>query len=106
MLKMFIAVRRDLTPQQRAVQACHAVAEYLLSNDVGKSLVLEWRLHSNTMVLVGVDDERELQLLNAKLTGTGRKAAVFHELDMNSAATALAVIADDKCTLFRDLELL
>lgn len=106
MLKMFIAVRRDLTPQQRAVQACHAVAEYLLSNDVGKSLILEWSLTSNTMVLVGVDDERELQLLNTKLSGTGRKVAVFHEPDMNAAATALAVIADENCTVFKKLELL
>lgn len=28
-MKMYILVRKDLTPAQRTVQACHAVAEYV-----------------------------------------------------------------------------
>ena len=32
-MKMYVLVRNDLTPGQKTVQACHAVAEFLMAHN-------------------------------------------------------------------------
>jgi len=52
-MKLFVIVRKDLSHSQRAVQAGHAIAQFMVDNP-GNA----WR--NQTLVLLGVKDERAL----------------------------------------------
>jgi peptidyl-tRNA hydrolase len=53
-MKMYVLVRKDMPKTWYPVQACHAVAEYMMHNKTG-----DW--NNGTMVLLGVENERDLQ---------------------------------------------
>lgn len=50
MKKLYVLVRKDLSKSQQAVQAGHAVAEFLLNND-------DHGWDNGTLVYLGVPDE-------------------------------------------------
>ena len=87
---MYILARQDLKPAQRAVQACHAVAELMLRNRDDPAL-LEWARDHKTMVLLGVDSEADLLAWEENLAAAGIPAAAFREPDMGNQATAMAI---------------
>lgn len=95
MSKLFVVVRTDLSPSQTAVQAGHALAEYMLHND-------DWK--NQTLVYLGVDDEAQLLDVETKLKHKGIPHVGFNEPDYNDALTAIA--STEPCTVFKRLNLL
>jgi len=95
-MKLYVLVRRDMTHSQRAVQAGHAVAEYLLkgSND--------WE--NSTLVYLGVKGEHQLRTWMTKLSRLGIEYVPWREPDMNNQITAIATTATSE--LFKNVNLL
>jgi hypothetical protein len=92
-----VIVRKDLTPSQQAVQAGHALAEYLLH-----SLNLRWK--NQTLIYLGVKDGLQLEKVKYKLENSGINFYEFREPDLNNETTAIA--SDQECNLFEKLNLL
>ncbi len=88
-MRVYVIARQDLPPGQRAVQACHAVAE-LMFRHRDDPAVLEWARDHKTMVLLGVGSEAELLDWERRLSSDGVPLATFREPDMGGQATALA----------------
>ena len=96
-MKLYVLVREDLTTSYQAVQAGHAVAEFLL-----RGPVTEW--DNGTLIYLGVPTERELVAWGERLSLKGLKWEGFREPDINNEMTALACVADGK--VFSNLRLL
>lgn len=104
MKKMYILVRQDLSPSQQAVQACHAVADYLLHYGEDLEPPEDW--NNGTMVLLKVKDHKELLDWAKQLKAYRHQYAVFLETDLESnQETALCCIPDDN-SIFETLDLL
>ena len=80
---MYVLVRKDLTPPQQAVQACHAVIELTKR---GKLNLTE---HPH-LVLCGVRDEPRLIREMERLQAAGVSLTPFYEPDRGSELTAVA----------------
>lgn len=76
-MKLFVLLRKDMPAIQKAVQAGHAVAEYLK-----KHTSTSWS--NGTLVLLGVDSVEELHGWQENLDGAGIDSASFYEPDMAS----------------------
>lgn len=96
-LKLYTLVRKDLEKSYGAVQASHAVAEYLL-----RGPKTEW--NNGTMVLLGVKDKRELEKWTQKLTYKGIDWVGFKEPDINNQLTAISAV-DGTGEVFKKLNL-
>ena len=81
-------MRKDLSKSQQAVQAGHAVAEYLL-----RGPFTFWG--NGTLVYLGVRDKEELTHWNSRITDFGYETAEFYEPDMDNEITAFAVECDE-----------
>ena len=95
-MKMYVVVRDDLTPSQKAVQAGHALAQYLKEHET------EWS--NGTLVYLKVKNKLDLSDLMIILDKHEMKHSKFIEPDLNNEPTALASIEGKK--FFRNLELL
>ena len=95
--RLYALVREDLTPAQRAVQAGHAIAEYLL-----RCPRTEW--DNGTIVLLRVRDEGELLAWADRLEARGLPFAAFREPDIGDRMTALAVV--DGGSIFGRMDLM
>lgn len=84
-MKMYVLVREDLTKSQQAVQAGHALAEYMLKYPGAR----EWGNH--TLIYLKVSRE-QLQDLCKKYTDRLRHVAAFKEPDLNDELTAFAFL--------------
>ncbi len=93
--RLYVLVRKDLPESYRAVQAGHAVAEWLLRDQT-------WR--NETLVYLGVDNERDLFDWKDKLNYKNIKYAEFKEPDIGNQLTAIAALADGK--IFKKLKLI
>ena len=87
-MKMFVIVRKDLTKSQQAVQAGHALAEYLLHGPFS-------RWNNGTLVYLGVKDLFHLEKLKMKLERKGIAFVEFKEPDLNNETTAIATDKND-----------
>lgn len=96
MKKLYVIVRKDLTPSQRAVQAGHAVAEYLLHSP------RQWK--NETLIYLGVKGLAQLRNIKRKLGFHGVKFTEWKEPDLNNEVTAIA--SDGKSPIFEKLNLL
>lgn len=96
-LKLYVLVRKDISPSYQAVQGGHAVAELLL-----RGPILSWS--NGTMVYLGVKDENELKYWTEKLDIKDIDYASFIEPDLNNEMTALASIHSGE--VFKKLKLL
>lgn len=80
----YVFVRMNMLPVQIAVQACHAVLEMAKGikwDDVGE--------HPH-LLLLGVDNEHELEKVWNIFCKNRRSAYRFQEPDMNNSWTAIA----------------
>jgi peptidyl-tRNA hydrolase len=86
--KLFLVVRKDLSPGAQAVQAAHALTEFLLDHpELGR----RWRDVSNYLALLAVDDERALHDVARRASERGVRLSIFREPDFGDALTALAI---------------
>lgn len=101
--KLYVLIRKDLSPEQKAVQAGHAIAELLL--DVPKERH-KWR--NGTLVYLEVENEEEIQnyweFFNNNTLGT--KKGMFFEPYKDMGYTALAVIGPSVENVLKDLTLM
>lgn len=96
-MKLFIVVRKDLTPSQQIVQSGHAIAEFLLTRPYTK-----W--NNETLVVLGLDNLDMLNKFIFKLDQMGIKWVGFKEPDIGNELTAIACDEDEP--IFSGMELL
>jgi len=88
MRKMYVIVRKDLSPAVQAVQGGHALAGLLqLNTDI------EWR--NSTLVFLGVRGQAQLHNLYHKFGLHNAICFLWDEPDMDDQVTALAVYVDE-----------
>ena len=85
--KLYVVTRKDLSKSQQAVQAGHALAEYLLTTDT------PWT--NGTLVYLKVNDEDELKSLTALLKHGKIHFTSFKEPDFNNQLTAIASLGSN-----------
>lgn len=85
--KLYLVTREDLPLAQQAVQAAHALTEYLLSHKEGAS---SWYSTSNTLALLSVPTEDGLSQLVDKARRKGFMFSEFREPDRFQELTAVA----------------
>jgi len=85
-----VIVRKDLTPSQRAVQAGHALAAYLLHG----SFLRRWK--NETLIYLGVKGLRQLENLKRKFKHNGIDYVEFREPDLDDETTAIATDNDNQ----------
>ena len=81
--KLYVLVRKDHSKSKQAVQAGHAVAEYLLTNPR-----TEWK--NGTLIYLQVPDEQTLKEWHSKLKDEASDLVWFTEPDIGDQVTALA----------------
>jgi hypothetical protein len=96
-MKLYVAVRKDLSNSQRAVQAGHAVAEYMLNSPESN-----WR--NQTLIYLGVKGLTQLENLKMKLEMNDIQFVEFREPDIGNQTTAIASERGSK--IFSKLNLL
>ena len=99
--KLYLVTREDLPPAQQAVQAAHALTEYLVQHREGAS---SWYSTSNTLALLSVPTEDSLSLLADKARRKGFMISEFREPDRFKELTAVAFEPKAK-SLLRNLPL-
>ncbi len=97
MTKLYVIVRKDLSISQRAVQAGHAVAEFLLRGPLSR-----WT--NGTLVYLGVKGLGQLENLKYKLDLYDISYVEFKEPDIGNEVTAIAT--DQYCEIFERIRLL
>src|SRR5262245_8172185 len=103
--RLYILGRRDLSAAQQMVQACHALAHLLLRHAEDRA-IREWADEHRTLVILGVDGERDLESWRADLLSLGVACEAFAAPDLGGETTALAVHPNVDARLFRRLDLL
>lgn len=90
MKKLYVIVRKDLSTSQQAVQAGHAVAEFLMRGPFS-------RWNNGTLIYLGVKGFHQLENLKHKFERESIPYIEFREPDLNSEITALAT---DVCSKY------
>lgn len=83
LLKLYVLVRADLSKSQQAVQAGHALAQFLLEHR-------DTAWDNGTLVYLKVPDEQVLQQWAEKLKQFG--ISTFREPDIGDQLTAIAAL--------------
>jgi len=86
MKRLYVLVRNDLKRSSPAVQAGHAVAEFML-----KYPDCEW--NNNYLIYLRIRNLEDLEYWNELLDNTTK--AIFHEPDLSNEMTAIAVYGTD-----------
>lgn len=85
--RLYLITRRDLPPGPQAVQSCHAMAAFAIEH---REAFEAWFQGSNTLALVSVENERELESLLDTANSKGISASDVREPDLEDQLTALA----------------
>ena len=88
-MKLFVIVRKDLSISQRAVQAGHAVADYMLHSSFS-------RWNNETLIYLGVKGLHQLENLKRKFENEDIEYIEFREPDLNNEVTAIATDKPNK----------
>lgn len=86
---MFVIVRKDLSKSQQAVQAGHALAEYLL-----RGPATEWQ--NGTLIYLGVKGLTQLENLKHKFEIYDIPYKEFREPDIGNEITAIATDKENR----------
>lgn len=86
--RLYLVTRRDLPPGPQAVQSCHAMAAFAIEH---REDFEAWYRGSNTLALVSVENERELESLADTANLRGISASDVREPDLEDQLTALAL---------------
>lgn len=81
-MKLYVIVRKDLSKSQQAVQAGHALAEYLLHGPFSR-----WQ--NGTLIYLGVKGLKQLEKLKRRFTEEDIPYIEFREPDLNNEVTAI-----------------
>jgi len=87
MKKLYVLIRADLSKSQQAVQAGHAVAEWMLHDHAER-----WR--NETLIYLSTRDEEELDRWNERLDQIDIAHVSFQEADLEHQTTAIAAYDD------------
>lgn len=102
-MKLYVVIRKDLTDSQKAVQAGHALADFLRKNPNTK-----W--DNGTLVYLVVRNENalklQLQFLGISDFHNNNEYGYFYEPDLNNELTAFAVYGENVSNVLRNLRLL
>ncbi len=98
MKKLYVVVRADLSVAQKAVQAGHALAEWLLNNEE----TTNW--DNGTLVYLTATNSIKLRNLIHKLYDNNIKFSSFKEPDLDNEVTAIASLGSNK--MFKRLPML
>lgn len=79
--KLYLVTRSDLSPGQRAVQACHALREFVAKHP---EIDAEWYRNSNYIALLEVPDEETLLDLMDHAYYNDVRYVWFNEPDLES----------------------
>lgn len=94
--KLYVITRTDLSKSQQAVQAGHALAEFLITKNTS------W--DNGTLVYLKVNDESELKSLTKKLDCSNIPHVSFKEPDIGWQLTAVASLGNNE--YFNNMRLL
>lgn len=86
--KLYVIVRADLPVGQQAVQACHALREFVAQHE---STDRHWYETSNHLAILSVPNEAALLRLVGKAEDQDLKVSVFQEPDRGNETTAIAL---------------
>ncbi len=92
-MKLYLVVRADLSPAQQAVQASHALRQFV---DEHPQEDQEWFEKSNTIAFLAVGNEQELTQLLARAELCGISCSGFREPDRGDELTAAAISPQGK----------
>jgi peptidyl-tRNA hydrolase len=88
MNKLYLVVRSNLPPGSQAVQACHALRQFIEEHP---QIDRYWFDASNTIVLLEVPNKLELIRLHKKAREARIPHSVFREPDLRDDLTAIAL---------------
>ena len=97
MEKLYVIVRKDLSPSQRTVQAAHAVAEYMKQNPD-----TEWP--NGTLVVLASKGLDHLKHWVWRLAARGVRYTEWREPDIGDELTAIAIYGQRE--QFKSLQLI
>lgn len=103
MRKLYVIVRSNLSKSQQAVQAGHALAEWLLFTGSSR------RWDNGTLVYLKVRDLEELTNLKNKMDEFEQWPVAFHEPDIGNEMTAFSMLETEHVSamdLLKNLPLL
>jgi hypothetical protein len=86
--KLYVVVNRELSPSYRAVQAGHAVAEYLLADKHNAEV---WKNHT-LVYLLGKNIVVDLKVIESY----GLQCYPFYEPDLGGELTAFSCYSDNQ----------
>ncbi len=87
-MKLFLITRRDLPAGQQAVQAAHAMRQFQHDH---QDIERVWFENSNTLALLEVPNEPELEQLLERARWRGVAVSAFREPDRHNELTAVAI---------------
>lgn len=97
-MRLYVLVRADLAPAYQAVQAGHAVAQFMLDHPG------VW--NNATLVYLSVSDEQDLVFWYQRAREYASHSTIFREPDLEDAATAAAFFGHPLKNLLRRVPLL
>ena len=86
--RLYLVTRADLPAGDQAVQAAHALTEFLVEHP---EVARDWHDRNNTLAFLVVPDERSLARLLDRAFDRDVRASAFREPDLNGSLTAIAI---------------
>lgn len=86
MEKLYVVTRRDMPPGDQGCQSLHSAFGFAAEH---REIWARWYEESNTLALLSVADEAELEKYASKAEMRGLKFSRFREPDMKDALTSI-----------------